>query len=74
MVSEIAFVFLKSRFRILCRKCEAHEDTVNIMALACIILHNICIHFGDLVPRKYYLRLNLDQNKICGNNLVQYIF
>ena len=63
MVTEGAFGKLKSRFRVLHRKCEAQKETVKVMGLACIILHNICIERKDLVPRKYDLTLDPASNK-----------
>ena len=56
MVNEGAFGKLKERFRILHRKCESNKETVKIMGLACVILHNICIDKRDLVSRKFDLK------------------
>lgn len=47
MVAESAFGQLKSRWRILYRKCECSKDTVKVFALACVVLHNICIERGE---------------------------
>ena len=58
IVSECAFGHLKGRFRILLRKCESSKDTVKIVGLACVLLHNICITKGDLIPRYCDLTLN----------------
>ena len=63
MVIEVAIGFLKSRFRILYRKCETSKDTMIKMALACVILHNVCIDHGDFIPRKFHLTLDLVHNK-----------
>ena len=63
MVTEGAFGRLKSRFRVLHRKCESHKDTVKAMGLACVVLHNICIEKGDLVPRNLDLTVDQATNK-----------
>ena len=52
LVTDGAFGRLKSRFRVLHRKCESNKNTVKAMGLACAVLHNICIEKGDLKPRK----------------------
>ena len=31
--------------------------------LACVVLHNLCIELGDLVPRKFDLTLDQASNK-----------
>ena len=54
---------LKSRFRVLYRKCECNKETVKLYGLACAVLHNICIERGDLVPRKFDLTLDHASNK-----------
>ena len=51
LVTEGAFDQLKSRFRVLHKKCESDKETVKAMVLACIALHNICIDRGDLIPK-----------------------
>ncbi|XP_066930476.1 uncharacterized protein [Clytia hemisphaerica] len=63
MVTEGAFGKLKSRFRILHRKFESQKETVKLMGLACIVLHNICLDRGDPVPRQYDLTLDVASNK-----------
>ena len=63
MVVEGSFGLLKSRFRILHRKCETCKDTTVIMALACIILRIICIERGDTLPRHFDLSLDLAANR-----------
>ena len=50
LVTEGAFGRLKCRFRVLHRKCESNKETVKLMGLACVVLHNICIETKDLVP------------------------
>jgi hypothetical protein len=47
MVVESAFRQLKSRWRVLYKKCESSKETVKLYALACVALHNICIQRGE---------------------------
>ena len=67
IVTEGAFGKLKRRFRIL-RKRESNKETVKIMGLACVILHNICIDKGDLVPRRFDLIYDIASNKLRESN------
>ena len=55
MVTEGAIGRLKYKFRVLHKKCESDKETVKPMALACVVLHNICIDRGDLIPRVFDL-------------------
>ena len=66
MVTEGAFGRLKSRFSVLHKKCESDEETVKAMALACVILQNIFIDRGDLIPRVFDLSYDSTANK-CRN-------
>ena len=43
MITERAYGQLKSRWRVLFRKLECRPGSVKLAALACIVLHNICI-------------------------------
>ena len=63
MVTEGAFGKLKGRWRILSKKCESHKGTVKKMGLACVVLHNICIDRGDIIPRNIDLPLTQLQTK-----------
>ena len=63
LVTEGAFGRLKSRFRILFRKCESGKETVKLFGLSCVVLHNLCIELGDLVPRNFDLTLDHASNK-----------
>ena len=58
IVTEGAFGRLKSRFRVLFPKCESNKETVKLYGLASVVLHNLCIELGDLVPRKFDLTLD----------------
>ena len=63
MVTEGAFGKLKSRFRVLHRTCESQKETMKAMSLACVILHNICIERGDMIPRNIDLTVDQATNK-----------
>ena len=60
MVTEGAYGRLKGRWRVLLRKCESQKETVKVMTLACLALHNICIDRGDTTPKSW--DLNYDDN------------
>ena len=63
MVSEGAFGKLKSRFRVLHRKCESSKESVKAMGLAAVVLHNICLEMGDILPRIMDLTVDPAKNK-----------
>ena len=63
MVSECAFGSLRGRWRILHRKCESKKETVKCVALACIVLHNVCIERCDVTWRKWDLSNDHTTNK-----------
>ena len=63
MVSEGAFGFLKSRYRVFYKQCESDKETVKLMCLAAIVLHNICIERGDVMARNFDLTLDAEGNK-----------
>ena len=63
LVTEGAFGRLKSRFRVLHRKCESNKNTVKAMDLACVVLHNMCVEKGNLIPRKLDLAFDDITNK-----------
>ena len=50
MVVECAYGMLKSRWRVLHRKCDSNNETMKVKTLACIVLHNICIDHGENMP------------------------
>lgn len=60
MVTECAYGQLKGRWRILLRKCESLPEEVKMITLACMVLHNICISKGDILPRT--LDVTIDPN------------
>ena len=58
MVTEGAYGQLKGRWRVLLRKCESSAENVRTFALACMVLHNVCLAMGDTIPKK--LDLSID--------------
>ena len=63
MITECAFGKLKGRFRVLFGKCESKKETVKIMSLACVVLHNLCIDKEDIIPRNFDLSYDHVTNK-----------
>ena len=55
IVIEGAFGQLKGRWRVPLRKCERTTQTVKIMALAVIALHNMCIEMADVGQKNWDL-------------------
>ena len=51
MVTECVFGQLKGRWRVVCRKCEASQESLKINVLACIAQRNIYIEKGDLITQ-----------------------
>ena len=74
LVIEGAFGRLKSRFRVLFRKCESNKETVKLYGLASVVLHDLCIELGDLVPRKFDLTLDYAANKRLSPEEVKDMF
>ena len=60
MVTEGAYGQLKGRWRALLRKSESSAAEVKKAALACMVLHNICIDKGESLSKK--LDLSHDPN------------
>ena len=71
MVTEGAFGKLKGRWRVLQRKCECNKDTVKLVTLACIVLHNLCILLGDTSPRHWDINVDPETNKMRPRNIVR---
>ena len=63
MISEGAFGKLKGRWRVLFKKCESQKDSVKLIGLACVVLHNICIEKKDLITRNIDLSVDSAANK-----------
>ena len=51
MVTEGASGKLKGSWRILSRKCESQKRKCEKMGLARLVLHNLCIELGDMIPQ-----------------------
>ena len=52
LVTEEALGRLKIKCWALFRKCPSNKETAKLCGLACVVLHNLCIKRGYLVPRK----------------------
>ena len=63
MVTEGAFGKLKGRCRVLSKKCESNPETLKRFGLASIVLHNICIEIGDIIPQNINLTIDPSSNK-----------
>ena len=63
MVSEGSFGKLKSRFRVLHRKCESSKESVKAVGLAAVVLLNVCLEMGDILPRSMDLTVDPAANK-----------
>ena len=63
IVTEGAFSRLKIRFRVLSLKCENNKKTVKLYGLTCVMLQNLCVERGDLVPRNFDLTSDHASNK-----------
>ena len=59
------------RFRVLFCKYESNKETVKLSGLACVVLHNLCIERGDLVPRKFDLTSHHALNKCLSSEEVR---
>ena len=59
MVTEGAFGHLKGRWRVLLRKNESSPEEIKVSALACMVLHNICIEKEESISKN--LDLTIDQ-------------
>ena len=63
MVTEGAFGKLKRHWRVLSKKCESNPETLKRSGLASIVLYNICIEMGDIIPRNIDLTIDPSNNK-----------
>ena len=63
MVTDATVGKLKGRFRKLYCKCESNKETVKVMGLACVVLHNLRIDKGDFILRKFDLTYDHMTNK-----------
>ena len=58
MVTEGAFGQLKGRWRVLLRRCQCSQENTKKAALACVVLHNICLEKGDTITREMDLAID----------------
>ena len=58
MVTEGGFGQLKGRWRVLLRRCECNQESTKRAALACVVLHNICLKKGDTITREMDLAMD----------------
>ena len=72
VVAEGAFGKLKGRWRVLSKKCESNPETLKRYGLASIVLHNICIEMGDIIPRNIDLTIDPSSNKRRPRNEENY--
>ena len=56
MCVERAFGMLKGRWRILLKRVDVHLKNVPDLVLTCLVLHNMCIIFGDSFWRQEWMR------------------
>ena len=64
MVIECAYGYLKGQWRVLLRKSESSKEQVCMTALACMILHNVCIMQGhDAISKKLDLTIEPENNE-----------
>ena len=61
MCVERAFDILKGRWRILLKRVDVHLKNVPDLVLTCLVLHNMCIIFGDTFWREEWMRKASDE-------------
>ena len=61
MCVERAFGMLKGRWRILLKRMDVHLKNVPDMVSTCLVLHNMCIIFGDTFWREEWMREAADE-------------
>ncbi|XP_028418939.1 uncharacterized protein LOC114544521 [Dendronephthya gigantea] len=71
MVVESAYGMLKSRWRVLHRKCDSNNDTMKVKTLACIVLHNICIDKGETIPKSLDLTVNPATKQLRPRHIIR---
>lgn len=71
MVVESAYGMLKSRWRVLHRKCDSNNETMKVKTLACIVLHNICIDQGETVPKSLNLTVNPETQQSRPRDIIR---
>ena len=63
MVTKCAYGQLKSRWRVLFKKWTCSKETVKLFALACVILHSLCIDKGNALSPQLDLNVDLTSHK-----------
>ena len=63
MVVECSYGQLKGRLRLIMRKSEGGLFQTKVTTLPCMVLHNVCLMNGDVIPSKYDLSINHETNK-----------
>ena len=53
------------------RKCESTTETVKIMALACVVLHDICVELDDKGQKSWDLTKDPTSNKNRPRDVVK---
>ena len=71
MIIECAFGQLKGRWSILMRKCECEIDSVKLMGLGCIVLHNLCIKLNNRGLRTWDLSKGPNSNRKRPQEIVR---
>ena len=71
MVTECVYGQLKSRWRVLYKKCECSKDTVKLFALASVVLHNICIDNGDALSPQLDLTVDPASHQMRDRDTVR---
>ena len=73
LVTEGALGRLKIKLRVVFRKCESNKEIIKIYSLICVVLDNLCIERGDLVPRKFDLTLDHASNRRLSPGEVMHV-
>ena len=71
MVTEAGFRKFKGRLRILSRKCEIQKESVKKMGLVCLVLHNLYIELGDMIPQNWDMIVDHVTNKRRPQNEIR---
>ena len=73
LVTEGALGRLKIKLRVVFRKCESNKEILKIYSLICVVLDNLYIERGDLVPRKFDLTLDHASNRRLSPGEVMHV-
>lgn len=64
MIVESAFGQLKGRWRVFLKKWDSSVDTVKLMSLACVVLHNGCVELQDKPQKTWDMTRDPTSNKL----------